>query len=419
MYERCSICASDALTEVQNLVDIFQANTTASEPFDLSQQDNRKVPACMCFSSGTSGKPKGVVLSHYSLIAYCLSLRATSPTTYHSGIREVWFPPLAHIYGIISTMLIPSFVGSYAVLMRTFEFSQYINRSVDIRASILRLVPSTAIRIVKDPEVRKLDLSCVNIVYCSGASLSSEVVVELQKLLQGTSIIGGYGMSEGTITTLRETWSERKAGSVGKPASGVSIRVVDNNYNDVGPGEPGECLFKGPTQFTEYRNNRQETESTFQDGWLCTGDIVKVDEDGFFWITGRKKELIKYKGELIPWSLRVVAKSEQGNQVPPAEIEAVLLSHPQVVDAGVCGVYDAQQETELPVGYVSLGSEITVHDGEKLLRDINEFVKERVSPYKQLRGGLYRLEDIPKGNTGKLLRRELPAKREEIRKSKL
>lgn len=310
---------------------------------------------------------------------------------------------VAHIYGIISGLLIPSFVGSYAVLMRTFDFPQYIKRSVDIRATILRLVPATAIRIVKDPDVRAMDLSCVDIVYCAGASLSSEVVVELQRMLHGTHILGGYGMSEGTITSLRESWSEAKAGSVGKPAAGVSMRVVDEDYHDVKPGEQGECLFKGPTQFSEYKNNSTETQSTFRDGWLCTGDTVRVDSDGFVWITGRKKELIKYKG----------------NQVPPAEIEAVLLSHPQVIDAGVCGVYDSTQETEIPVGYVSLEASITKRDEERVLKDIQAFVKERLSSHKQLRGGLFRLDDIPKGQTGKLLRRELPAKREELRKAKI
>lgn len=310
---------------------------------------------------------------------------------------------MAHIYGIISGLLIPSFVGSYVVLMKNFDFLQYVERSVDIRATILRLVPSTAIRLVKDPQVRQKDLSCVNHVYCAGASLASEVVVELQRMLHGTYILGGYGMSEGTITSLRESWSEAKAGSVGKPAAGVTIRVVDDDFQDVKPGEVGECLFKGPTRFTEYKNNREETESTFRDGWLCTGDTVRVDEDGFVWIAGRKKELIKYKG----------------NQVPPAEIEAVLLTHDKVIDAGVCGVYNAEMETEIPVGYVSLSSAVTKQEEGKLLDEIQAFVKERVSSYKQLRGGLFRLDDIPKGNTGKLLRRELPAKREELRRSKL
>jgi acyl-coenzyme A synthetase/AMP-(fatty) acid ligase len=297
----------------------------------------------------------------------------------------------------------PSFVGSYAVLMKTFDFAQYLKRSVAIQASILRLVPAMAIRIVKDSDIRKMDLSSVNFVYCAGATLAAEIVVELQEMLHGTYILGGYGMSEGTITSMRETWSETKAGSVGKPAAGVSIRVVDNRYNDVQPGESGECLFKGPTQFTEYKNNRDETESTFRDGWLCTGDVVRVDSDGFFWITGRKKELIKYKA----------------NQVPPAEIEAVLLSHPQVTDAGVCGIYEPRLETEIPVGYVSLDSSINSQHETKVLQEILEYVKERVAPYKQLRGGLFRLDDIPKGNTGKLLRRELPAKRGESRRSKM
>ncbi len=133
------------------------------------------------------------------------------------------------LFYYVSGLLIPSFVGSHVVLMKTFDFLEYIKRSVEIRVTILRLIPSTASRIVKDPAVRKRDLICVNIVLCAGAYLSSEVVRELQTMLCGTYILGGYGVSEGTTTSLRESWSEAEAGSVGKPAAGVLIRVVDEN----------------------------------------------------------------------------------------------------------------------------------------------------------------------------------------------
>lgn len=99
-------------------------------------------------------------------------------------------------------------------------------------------------------------------------------------------------MSEGTISMLKEQWSEKKAGSVGKPAAGVSVRIVDDDYNDVPVGSDGECLWKGPTLFTAYKSNAEETKASFHDGWLCTGDVMRADNDGFLWITGRKKELV-------------------------------------------------------------------------------------------------------------------------------
>jgi acyl-coenzyme A synthetase/AMP-(fatty) acid ligase len=299
-------------------------------------------------------------------------------------------------------VLAPAFLGNHLVAMKTFDFMPYLRKAAEVRSTILRLVPATAIRLIKDPEAKSLDLSAVQTVYCAGASLETTVAQALQRMLNGTVILNGYGMSEGTISMLRENWSERKAGSIGKPAAGNSIRVVDDNYNDVPVGTDGECLWKGPTLFIGYKNNAEETRASFHDGWLCTGDVVRVDEDGYFFITGRKKELIKFKG----------------NQVPPAEIEAVLLSHPLVTDAGVCGVYDQDLEGEVPVGYVSLD---TVHskDREKTLEDVKAFVHERVARYKQLRGGLFHLPEMPKNSNGKLMRRELPAKKEELRRSKL
>ena len=179
--------------------------------------------------------------------------------------------------------------------MKTFDFISYLRKAAEIKATILRLVPATAIRMIKDPEVKKLDLSSVQIVFCAGASLETAVAQVLQKMLNGTSILNGYGMSEGTISTLRESQAERKAGSIGKPAAGNSIRVVDDQYNDVPMGTDGECLWKGPTMFMGYKNNEEETRKSFHDGWLCTGDVVRVDEDSYFFITGRKKELIKFK----------------------------------------------------------------------------------------------------------------------------
>jgi acyl-coenzyme A synthetase/AMP-(fatty) acid ligase len=287
--------------------------------------------------------------------------------------------------------------------MRTFDFLPYLHKAAEVRATILRLVPATAIRLIKDPAAKDLDLSSVQTVYVAGASLETAVAQSLQKVLGGSSILNGYGMSEGTISMIKEGPSERKAGSVGKPAAGVSIRVVDDNYNDVPVGTDGECLWKGPTLFMGYKSNPEETRNSFHDGWLCTGDVVRVDEDGYFFITGRKKELIKFKG----------------NQVPPAEIEAVLLSHPLVTDAGVCGVYDQQIEGEVPCGYVSLDPTVEEKDQKRVLEEVKAFVHERVARYKQLRGGLFFLAEMPKNSNGKLMRRELPAKKEELRRSKL
>ncbi|KAH8738322.1 luciferin 4-monooxygenase [Ilyonectria robusta] len=379
--------------------DFDRENALQIEPLDLSLRDNRKQPAGMCFSSGTSGKPKGVVFSHHNLIAQLLSLRATNPFLHNGHMREVFFPSFSHVYGIVSAVLLPAWVGSYVQAMKKFNYSGYLERCAEIRATVLRLVPAVAVRMVKDAGVKRLDFSCVQAAMCSGAPLSDDVVEHLRRLLApNAGVLNGFGMSECTVTLLRETRRDKGA-SVGRPAAGVSIRVVDDNYEDVRPGTDGECLIKGPTVFMEYKGNNLETREVKRDGWLRSGDVVRVDEDGFFYLTGRKKELIKFKG----------------NQIAPAELEAVLLLHPHVVDAGVCGVKDKQLDTEIAVGFVTLAAEVSTEKHAEVLEEVREFVNSRVAPYKTFRESLFRMEALPKNASGKLLRRHLVAKATELR----
>jgi 4-coumarate--CoA ligase len=347
----------------------------------------------MLFSSGTSGLPKAVMLSHHNLIAQLLTMRSTNPFICNTHMSEVFFPPFAHIYGIVTGVLLPVWVGCHSVLMRTFDFIQYVKGCEQIHASVLRLVPATAVRLVKDPAIRAVDLGRVKSVFISGAALASETVKELGKMLHPEAeVLNGYGMSEATLTMTRETRPD-KSSSVGRAAAGTQIRIVGEDGKDVAVGENGECWVKAPTVFMGYKGNKEETASSFQDGWFKTGDILQIDHDGFFWLTGRKKELIKYKG----------------NQVPPAELEAVLLSHSAVAEAGVCGLWDEQGDTEVPAGCIVLTDVAKSLERQTLLQEMTTFFNTRVSVYKRLRGGLFVLEVLPKGTTGKLLRRELPA----------
>ncbi|KAF4982853.1 hypothetical protein FZEAL_1603 [Fusarium zealandicum] len=380
--------------------DFPRHNTKAISPLDLTSRDNKQVPAGMCFSSGTSGKPKAVVFSHHNLIAQLLSIRATNPFVHNGHMREVFFPSFSHVYGIVSAVLLPAWVGSYAQAMKKFDYMAYLERCADIRATVLRIVPAVAVRMAKDPDVKKLDLGCVQVAMCSGAPLSDEVVDNLKRLLApGAGVLNGYGMSEATVTFLREVRRDKGA-SVGRPAAGVSLRVVDEDGNDVKEGQDGECFIRGPTVFMEYKGNTQETQAAKQEGWLRSGDVVRVDRDGFFYLTGRKKELIKFKG----------------NQIAPAELEAVLLLHPNVADAGVCGVHDKALDTEIAFGFVTISYEVKEERHGELLAEIRDFVNERVAPYKRFREGLVHLDVLPKNTSGKLLRRHLVAKATELRK---
>lgn len=374
----------------------FDQSTDAMKPFDLTGRDNRLQPAAICFSSGTSGSPKGVVMSHHNLLAQVLGLRSTNPFLHCSRVREVFFPSFAHVYGLVSAVLTPAWVGSYLQIMKRFDYLDYLRRCADIRATVLRLVPAAAVRMIKDPEVKRLDLTSVQAVMCSGAGLSDTTVEALKAILaSGAGVLNGYGMTEATVTLLRETRSDKGA-SVGRPAAGVSIRVVDDEMQDVQLGTDGECLVRGPTVFLEYKDNPLATaEGKGLDGWLRTGDIVRADTDGFFYLTGRKKELIKFRG----------------NQIAPAELEAVLLLDPRVTDAGVCGVYDKELDTEIPIGFVTLktGPDSSLNTALRtdILKSLKEFVNRRVAPYKKFRKDLIYMESLPKNASGKLLRRKL------------
>ena len=333
-------------------------------------------------------------MSHHNLIAQMLGVRSTNPFLHSNRVREVFFPSFAHVYGLVSAILVPAWVGSFCQIMKQFDYMAYLKRCADIRATVLRLVPAAAVRMVKDPGVSELDLRSVQAVMCSGAPLSDSTVSGLKDMLAPEAgVLNGYGMTEATVTLLRETRRD-KAASVGRPSAGVSIRIVDDTLKDVTPGNDGECLVRGPTVFLGYKNDPTATaEARIQDGWLRTGDIARADNEGFFYLTGRKKELIKFRG----------------NQIAPAELEAVLLMDPRVADAGVCGVYDPAMETEIPVGFVTLKAEHLSSLGlqERVLRELRGFANGRVAPYKKLRRDLVHVAALPKNASGKLLRRKL------------
>ncbi|KAG9605991.1 acyl-CoA synthetases/AMP-acid ligases II, partial [Aureobasidium melanogenum] len=360
---------------------------------------NKNQVAMVLFSSGTSGSPKGVQISHFNLLAHALSARVSSPETSIHDVREVFFPPLAHMFGLTSVVLPAAISGSYAMLMPLFTYAQFIEGSARIRANVMRTVPAIAIMIAKDPNISKYDLSCVNSLICAGATLQEEIVSRLQDVFTGVEITQGYGMTEAGVTVLRGHRSVDKRGSVGTLMANTQIKLVDEARNEVPDGTVGELLIKSPSVFFNYRGDDKATKDSFHDGWLCTGDILRVDQDGFFWFMDRKKEMIKYKG----------------NQIAPAQLEDLLLRHPSVQEAAVCATWDATQQTEIPIGYVVLSSGIKKQDHPALLQEIRHSVDSQVSGYKKLRGGLVVMDSLPKNHTGKLARNELPARKEMLK----
>jgi acyl-CoA synthetase (AMP-forming)/AMP-acid ligase II len=269
--------------------------------------------------------------------------------------------------------------------MPRFELDGYLDLIEEHRATRLFVVPPIALALAKHPAIEGRDFSSIRAVMCGAAPLGADLERAVAKRL-GCLVLQGYGMTETSPLTHQNPLDPNRIrpGTVGVPAPNTECRLVDpETGKDAEPGQPGEVWFRGPQVMAGYLGNPDATAGTLdEDGWLHSGDIAVVDEDDYFTIVDRLKELIKYKGY----------------QVAPAELEALLISHPEVADAAVIGVPD-EECGELPKAFVVVTGDVS--DDE-----IVEFVADKVSPQKRIRL-IERVEEIPKSPSGKILRRVL------------
>ncbi|KAI1342592.1 acetyl-CoA synthetase-like protein [Xylariaceae sp. FL0016] len=361
---------------------------------------------CLLFSSGTTGLPKAMRLSHRNSVASCaLSVepmrqytKETKPPDYES--RTLAHLPAAHIAGVQGYLVNVCYSGGTCYWMPKFDFVKFAEYAKKYKITSMFTVPPIFLLIAKSPLVKD-HFDTWEEAISGAAPMGHDLQVEAaRKLAKGTTALRQtWGLSEtcGSITVVPiELLHSAPQGSVGSLLASCYARLVDDNEQDVQPGEPGEIWVKGPVVTKGYWKNDKANQESFKDGWFCTGDIGTF-KDGWFFIVDRKKELIKYKG----------------NQVAPAELEAMLLSHPKILDAAVIGVPGGG--TEVPRAYV------VANPKEITDRDIIEwFSKQGLSHYKQLRGGVVFLEAIPKSPSGKILRKTLrDMAKQEAQSSKL
>ena len=345
--------------------------------------------AALPFSSGTTGLQKGVMLTHANLhanVRQFLERPGEETVIRHDDVVLVHLP-LFHIYGMTVLQLNAIAAGATQVMMGRFDMELLLSLIAQHRISALFTVPPVSLGLSLTPLLDEYDVSSLRFVLCGAAPLSAELQVRVQQRL-GCPVIQGYGLTETSPVTNADYVGERaKPGTVGPPLPDTEERIVDleTGTHDVPAGELGELLIRGPQVMKGYFRQPEATAETIDaDGWLRTGDIARMDEDGYVSVVDRKKELIKYKGF----------------QVAPAELEGILLEHPGVADAAVIPKADAEAG-EVPKAFVARKP-----NAEPTAEELMAFVAERVATFKQVREVEF-TDAIPKNASGKLLRRVL------------
>ena len=334
------------------------------------------------YSSGTTGFPKGVMLTHYNLVSMLLMLEASEALAEQDTI--VCVVPMYHLYGLHVVVNMGLSQGATIVTLPRYELEEFLRTLERYAVTVAPLVPPLVLQLSRVPEVDQHNLSKLRLIHCGAAPLAPEVAEACSSRL-GCRIRFGYGLTEvSPLSHSSVPLVTDKPGSVGYCLPNTECKIVDYDTGaELGPNQPGEIWVRGPQVMKGYLGNNHATaEMIREDGWLRTGDIGYAEEDGRLFVVDRLKELIKYKGR----------------QVAPAELEAVLLSHPAIADAGVIASTD-EKAGEVPKAFVVLKAAAT-------MEEIMEFVAARVAPYKRIRLVEF-VSEIPKSPAGKILRRVL------------
>ncbi|QNH95670.1 AMP-binding protein [Corynebacterium anserum] len=350
--------------------------------------------AALPYSSGTTGLPKGVKLTHENLVMNVLQAQDAQLVTRDDVIFGVL--PFFHIYGLTALANLSLTTRATLITQPRFEVESFLTAHQKFGVTFTFIAPPIAVLLAKHPVVEKFNLSTLRAVLSGAAALDEELALAVEKRL-GVHVEQGYGMTETSPVTHTNSDPQMNRGSIGKPVANTEHKLVDpESGNEIGLPEPGErsavgeLWVRGPQIMKGYLNRPEETAATLPgDGWLRTGDLAEQDSEGNVFIVDRLKELIKYKGY----------------QVPPAELEALLLNNDHVADAAVIGV--VRKGEEIPKAFIVLQQGCENTDAEK--QSIMDFVAERVAPYKKIREVEF-IDQIPKSSTGKILRRELKAR---------
>jgi long-chain acyl-CoA synthetase len=363
--------------------DGFASLLAAQEPTTALAATDEADTAVILYTSGTTGKPKGAELTHLNLWRNS-EISAASMTEIRDGDVVLGSLPLFHSFGQTVSMNGSLRMGACLTLLPKFDPGDALATIQRDRVTHFQGVPTMYGALLHHPERESFDTSTLRSCVTGGASMPVEVLRGFEQAFDAI-VLEGYGLSETSpVSSSNHPDMERKPGSIGTPIKGVEMRVVDEDDNEVAQGEVGEIVIRGHNIMKGYWQRPEATAEAMRGGWFHSGDMAKVDEEGYFYIVDRKKDLI-IRG---------------GYNVYPREVEEVLYEHPKIREAAVIGVPHEQWGEEI-------GAAIVPHEGEQLApEEVSAFVKERIAAYKYPRL-VWFIDELPKGPTGKILKREI------------
>ncbi|XP_077980605.1 uncharacterized protein LOC144435842 [Glandiceps talaboti] len=399
MFAETARQAAERIASIKDIYVIGQAdgcktysslldNNGSAFPRNLTIHPKKDV-AVIPYSSGTTGLPKGVMITHFNYISNLEQLRTHGLLNRSEDDTTVAVMPFFHLYGMLVIFIISLSQGSRVISLPRFDQEVFLKTIQDYKVNYVPIVPPIVLFLAKHPLVDKYDLSCIEQFLCAAAPLSDKLPTAMLSRINPNAIFRqAYGLTETAITHVcyGNDPSQWPTGSSGTLVPNAEAKVVDVNTGETLPvGETGNLCLRGPSVMKGYFGNPEETANTIDnDGWLSSGDLCHIDEKGHVHIEDRLKELIKYKGF----------------QVAPAELEALLISHPEIQDVAVVPVQDGEAG-ELPKAFIVTNSK------NLLPEDVYKFVEGKVAPFKKLRGGVEVIDEIPKSPSGKILRRLL------------
>jgi len=366
---------------------LFAEIMKRTEAKDIPDEVNPKEDvAILQYTGGTTGFPKGVMLTHFNLYANAKMCDAWMYKFKEGEGATLGVLPLFHVYGLTTVLVFPVMKGDMAILLPRFDAGEVLKTIDKLKPKVFPGAPTMYIGLLNHPDLEKYDLSSIEICLSGSAPLPVEVQQQFEKL-SGGKLVEGYGLTESSpVTHANFLWdNERVKGSIGVPWPDTDAKIVSLSTGEtLPPGEIGELAVKGPQVMKGYWNRPEETEQALKDGWLMTGDLGYMDENGYFYIVDRKKDMI----------------IAGGYNIYPREVEEVLYEHPAVKEAVVAGVPD-------PYRGETVKAYIVLKEGQRVTEEeLDRFARKQLAAYKVPR--IYEFRDeLPKTAVGKILRRQL------------